>query len=408
MINDIRADTPVQAVLEAENINKRAAMTRLACQVFNKSDGRVLRAYTQFSPQALASLIEAKRKGVFDYGETIRKLSVGAWSFPNDPQAILRALDLAAEGQYEEVDLGSMDLLDDEGRPVIDITRLFPTMKKAPKTGSSKKKKGAKKKAESSNSKKEEEKAAAKKKAEQEEREAAERDRLEREAAEREAQESSESGEELEHDDELTAIDDELVVELAERVRKPVQEHIANLSTNLGEVLEGMHKQTTEHLQAVQAEVDQTSAQLGARLDTIEQNQVVLARALQTFDRNVQQILMYFVDPHMEFEQLPLEGFHLTNSAAETSQAAPPPESEEPDDEPDDEGSSVEEASEHADDEGESGEDTVERYTKEELEAMELPELRDYAESIGCTPARWRRTNVNRIMTEYKRLDDEG
>jgi hypothetical protein len=407
IINDINADTPVQAILEAEGTNKRAAMTRLACQVFNKSDGRILRAYTQFSPQAMATLIEAKRKGVFDYGETIRKLSVGAWSFPNNPKAVLEALDLATEGEYDQVDLEAMDLLDEEGRPVIDTTRLFPTMKKprAPKPKAEKPKETGPTEAELAELKAEKE--AAERKAAEEEARRHEAAKAEK-AEEKRRQEVMEAQRQQAEEPAAPVSSDPLsaVSILAEKVVTPIREHIANLSTNLGEVLEGMHKQNTEALQALQDEMNQTSAQTDVRLNVIEQNQVALAKALQTFDRNVQQILMYFVDPHMEFEQLPLGDFQATESAAETSESAAetsPEESEESGYEPDDKGSTVEEASEHADDGDE--EDTVKRYTKEELEAMDLPDLRAYAESIGCTPARWQKTNVNRILKEYKRLD---
>lgn len=409
---EINAETPVDNILDAQGVNQRALMTRLACLVFGKAEGHILRAYTQFSPKALAALIEARRKGVFDYGETIRKLGVGAWVFPNQPTAVLEALDLANQEKYDEVNLEALQLVDEAGAPIIDLTRLFPTMKTGRKPQTKKEEPKGPTEAELAELAKEKEAQAAREAAEAEAKAKAEAEAAAEAKRRQEAQEAQKAKRVKAEQEEVSETSAPDPVSAIARIVEPIQDHIARLSTNLGETLEGMHKQTTSEIQAVVDEMNQTSAQLDVRLNVIEQNQIALAKALRTFDRNVQQILMYFVDPHMEFEQLPLGGFRLSESAAETSPSAaetspaPEPQEEEPGYEPDDKGSSIPETNEHAEEPDEDA--TVKRYTEEELKNMELQDLRDYAASIGCTPARWMKTNVNRILKEYERQDAEG
>lgn len=369
---DVNAETPVRAVLESEG-NQRALMTRLAMLVFGKADGKVIRAYTQFSPRSLAALIEGRRKGVFDYGETIQKLDVGGWTFPSDTDAVLRALDQAEAGEpIEEIDLEPLGVLDGDGKPTVSLERLFPSAgknaspaKARPGPSSTKTVKAEPPKAEPPK------------------------------AVEPPPNRASNIK----------------VVEGPPTSGSSVEDHIERLSKNLGEVLEGMHNETLSKIQDLQGSLSsllEMQKALGEMQLNNERRILALGRALQTFDRNVQQISMYFVDPGMEFETLDLEGLSLNSSPTPELQPQLELVAHEDADEPEDYVEPDEDIPEEAENISEESEDaSVDRYTQGELEKMELQDLRAYAESIGVTPARWQKTNVNRILAEYRRLDGE-
>ena len=103
---NITADTPVDAVM-----NNRLQMVQLAQAVFDMGDVRVVRAFSQFRfAKDLASIIEAKRRGVFDYGALIMSSGKGRGpaQWPTNTKAILTAIDNAADGAADKIDWSAL------------------------------------------------------------------------------------------------------------------------------------------------------------------------------------------------------------------------------------------------------------------------------------------------------------
>jgi hypothetical protein len=123
---NIDIETPTKDIIANTAENRNGLMCALAGRVFGKADGRMLKAYTNFGFMKLALVIDAKRKGIFNYGAAIRQLDVGAYIFPTDTDAVLKAIELAAEEKYDEVDLDAMNLLDSDGNVVVPLKELFP------------------------------------------------------------------------------------------------------------------------------------------------------------------------------------------------------------------------------------------------------------------------------------------
>ena len=88
---DITSETPTQEILNNTTENRNGLMCALAGRVFQKSDGRMLKAYTNFGFKKLAQVIDAKRMGIFDFGVTIRQTDTGGYVFPMDTDAVLSA-----------------------------------------------------------------------------------------------------------------------------------------------------------------------------------------------------------------------------------------------------------------------------------------------------------------------------
>lgn len=404
---NIDAETPVSAILNAEGVNKRALMTRLACVVFGKAEGHILRAYTQFSPQSLASLVEARRKGVFDYGETIRKLSVGAWTFPKDPVAVLKALDLADGEKYDEVDLEALDLLDDEGKPLIDLGLLFPAMKKPRKTAQPKEEPEPQLKVQSEPLPPEA---------------GPSEEELEELRAERAAHRAKNMAGEAKPTPSKEPVEQENgggKPVIYDGLLSGLENRISTLASDLADALGVVVEENRLHAVQAQGELSENTALTLLALerqDALASNIDTLAKALLTFDANVRQLSLYFVDPHMEFEPLELPFVDLPTTLTYSEDSGEEEESsaqgedesvEEEEPRPTPLRVVAEEKAEEEEEEVEKGEPTTDRYTQEQLEAMDLAELRSYAEGLGCTPARWQKTNVNRILAEYQRQDSE-
>ena len=123
---DITSETPTQEILNNTTENRNGLMCALAGRVFQKSDGRMLKAYTNFGFKKLALVIDAKRMGIFDFGVTIRQTDTGGYVFPMDTDAVLSAIKLAEDERYDEVDLKALNLLDEQGSPIVPLKSIFP------------------------------------------------------------------------------------------------------------------------------------------------------------------------------------------------------------------------------------------------------------------------------------------
>ncbi len=123
---NITAETPVDDVL-----NSRPQLIRLAQEVFGRHTPGTVRAFSQFrSLTDLASVIEAKRKGVFDYGQLIIDTDTGV-QWPRDTKAILTAIDKAADGKADKIDWSSLGDYGDDvaGKALFGKSASAPTRK---------------------------------------------------------------------------------------------------------------------------------------------------------------------------------------------------------------------------------------------------------------------------------------
>jgi hypothetical protein len=92
---NVTIDTPIEDVLR-----KRVSLLTLAQLTFNKTSTRTLKALSQFRSPDLAKVIQAKRDGVFDYGEHIKDTDNGV-EYP-ESQEVLEMIEKAASGEAPE------------------------------------------------------------------------------------------------------------------------------------------------------------------------------------------------------------------------------------------------------------------------------------------------------------------
>ena len=106
MYRKITEDTKTEDLLALESAGKSAKpfLCELAQVVFRKESGgklvnrRILHAFGQFSSEQLARIIDAKRKGIFDYGELIIEVP-GGFRYPKPADALIMLED--AEGGHQ-------------------------------------------------------------------------------------------------------------------------------------------------------------------------------------------------------------------------------------------------------------------------------------------------------------------
>lgn len=130
-MNEITAKTAIEDVLDGPGA--RVRLVRLAQLVMDCPGIQYMPAFTQFrSSEDLATLIEAKRKGIFDYGACLVKTDMGL-RYPNDTDAVLRALRCALNGNYGEIDIQRLGLFDvTSGEPLVSIHDICPGIGKTP------------------------------------------------------------------------------------------------------------------------------------------------------------------------------------------------------------------------------------------------------------------------------------
>jgi hypothetical protein len=122
MYRKITSDTETASLLAMETAGRSAKpfLCELAQEVFRKENGekridrRILHAFSQFKSQELARIIDAKRDGVFDYGEFIIEVP-GGYQYPKAADALKMLLQ--AEGSSESepaADIHEKDTEDDQ------------------------------------------------------------------------------------------------------------------------------------------------------------------------------------------------------------------------------------------------------------------------------------------------------
>jgi hypothetical protein len=118
----ITADTPIDDAI----LKSKPKLAKLAQLVFDRTEVAALRAFTQFrKPRDLASLIEAKRRDVFDFGACFRDTDAGL-AYPNNTNVVMAALEHAMNEEYDQIDLRALGLVDMEGNQLVDIAKLCP------------------------------------------------------------------------------------------------------------------------------------------------------------------------------------------------------------------------------------------------------------------------------------------
>jgi len=109
MYRKITPDTETDSLLAIESAGRSAKpfLCELAQEVFRKENGekridrRILHAFSQFKSQDLALIIDAKRDGVFDYGEFIVEVP-GGYQYPKAADALKMLVECTARGKGAE------------------------------------------------------------------------------------------------------------------------------------------------------------------------------------------------------------------------------------------------------------------------------------------------------------------
>lgn len=109
MYRKITSDTKTDSLLAMENAGRSAKpfLCELAQEVFRKENGekridrRILHAFSQFKSKDLALIIDAKKSGVFDYGEFIVEVP-GGYQYPKAADALKMLADALGEAPLEK------------------------------------------------------------------------------------------------------------------------------------------------------------------------------------------------------------------------------------------------------------------------------------------------------------------
>ena len=309
--NEITEETSIEDII-ASGGHRSAFMTTLAQKVFKRDDGRMVKAYTQFGFKKLGIVITAYRKGLFDFGACIREVDVGTYIYPKDTDAVLAAIDLAAEGRYDDIDLGSLGLINGDGNPVVPFLSVFPSSE-TPAGAAGRAAEEVDKNTPKDENLCDVEGCTNKIKA----RGFCSKHYKEVRAAEKEAEEEAERAEAASAEDDTPPPE---LPPIPPRERQIIKENEANqdmdpdvaailtridqFSSTLADSLEAMHKEikddSSHNADALEAHIKDVYK----GIDMVLEQQSELARGLQIVDSNMRQILLYFVDPNMEFTDL--------------------------------------------------------------------------------------------------------
>ena len=411
----LNADTPVEDILGKPGDKPKLA--KLAQAVFDRFDMASFRGFTQFrSADDLAAVIEAKRKNVFDYGVCFQETDSGL-KYPKNTNAVMTALRKAMDSKYDEIDFRAIGLVDIDGNPTVSLTDLCPSAPAESKAPAKKKAAPAPKEkepepeetgpseAELAELKKEREA-----KAEADRKPEPRRTQPKRQREEEPASEEPQQAVLIGSSEVLERID-KLAVDLADALTTVVEEN-RKAAHAKNDMLE-------DEIQYVKNELENVKAGI-----------IGLANFLNVVSRNMQAIGAY-LDPYLEYEELDdptLDLLKLSmpedveerlageptikeviaenrerelDAAQEPAPAEPEPEPEEepqadeqelpPEPDPDPEP--------EEDDSDDDGEVSIE-YTRNELVAMSIEDLREIAEKVGVANASkipYKTSLVNRI-----------
>jgi len=131
---DMSNEMSVEEMLE--HPRSRPLLIAQAQKVFGLQGVVYFPAFSQFRDvRDLALLIEAKTKNVFDYGRCVRTSKVGSIVYPNNVPTIMQSLLCAEEGRYDAIDLralGLVEVVDGEEVPLATLEDVCPGSAKAP------------------------------------------------------------------------------------------------------------------------------------------------------------------------------------------------------------------------------------------------------------------------------------
>jgi hypothetical protein len=375
---DININTPVKDILDQGGVNQKGWMSRLGMIVFDRFGGPTLKAFTQFEPADLAVVIEAKRKGVFDYGVCIRDTGAG-WTWPSNPKAVLAAVALAEEGKHGEINLGSLALVDTNKNPIPDhgLKQLCPGIDAKPSgqpaeapTGDDPKKVLPFTKPQDAAPLQEVPPAAEKKTRKKKEQPALP---VVKEEKPSDTLKNPEYG----------GSEVDVIIERIDKLSEGLVDAFETVVAKLKETDQKRASIVEDELGYVKEEVENVKAGL-----------VGLWTSLEVMDRNMRQILMFTFGDAVVFEDLPKAAEILMQSATpddleeRISKEVPKAEKEEVP--PEKESPQV------------TPPGNLPIYTKEQLESMNITDLREYGSKLGVEPAKWVQTQISRILKEYE------
>jgi hypothetical protein len=374
---EITAETSVQDVLDATNENQRALMSRLAMVVFNRFSGGTIRAFTQFGFKELGVVIEAHRKSVFDYGAVILATNTG-FAWPKDTRAVLHAIEAAEAGDYGSIDLDALGLVDGDGNPKVDLQKVFPGM---PEDGFSR--------------------------PAQQQTEPEPEPVIEEEPDVEEPPLPPEPEAKVEVEPELQR--QVIPMRRPEPAPEPQPSAPMNAGDEVQAIIDRIDKLSNGMADAFETVVGEVKKIDLNRASVIEdeigyvKNEVENTKAgilglfgvLEVMDRNMRKVQDFIVgEGVLEFEDLPRDAISMVKLAVP----------EDIDERLEDDSGSVTTDPQDNEVVETNGQDTSSSaYTREQLEAMDVPTLRNIAAEVGAEPARWAKTNVNRILEAQAR-----
>ena len=401
----ITADTDIAEIL-AEPRSK-PKLVKLAQMVFDRTSVDCFRAFSQFrNTDDLAALIEAKRKNVFNYAACIRNTDSGV-IYPKDTAAVVGALAKAMDGRYDEIDLRLLGLVDGEGDPLVKMSDLCPGAQKP----------ASKKKKTPTRAKKVKDGPSAAEEAEiREERKAAQGKKVKAEMAAERAEREAALRQTEEEEPEVTVEADDraeprtsILLGSAE-----VLNELASLRTDLADSLNTVVQENKKAALLKNDVLEDEIGYLKADLEQVKGAILGLAAFLHVVNENIATMFAY-IDPEEELEGPPQRVLDLLSNAK--------PEGF--DDAPDD-GDAVfakeqkkvraliqeevvvpieEEVEEETalvsndeEDDEDDGEEVV--YTRADLQAMDLKDLRAFASKVGVANASsipYRTSLINRV-----------
>ncbi|MEC8306398.1 MAG: hypothetical protein VXZ72_00865 [Chlamydiota bacterium] len=116
MYRKVDPDTPTADLLALRS--SKPFLIELAQEVFGMRGSKVLHAFRQFDPHALAKIIDAKREGIWNYGEHIEQIQ-GGYKYPRAEDA-LSMLEEAMGITPEEVPAPQVEVVEPEPEEPLD------------------------------------------------------------------------------------------------------------------------------------------------------------------------------------------------------------------------------------------------------------------------------------------------